>query len=110
MGICFSHHLHREASCVGLHLVLEAWEARGEDSSRAWINRVSTGMMLAWRRGNEQWAKGEEILSDSKDHKNELEVDRATLRLNLGCGMWDEKRCSDWSVACHSVMCGSFPR
>lgn len=80
MGICFSHHLHREASCVGLHLVLEAWEARGEDSTRAGINRVSTGMMLAWRRGNEQWAKGEEILSDSKDHKNELEVDRATLR------------------------------
>lgn len=67
---------------MGLHLVLEAWEARGEDSSRAGINRVSTGMMLAWRRGNEQWAKGEEILSDSKDHKNELEVDRATLRHN----------------------------
>lgn len=55
MCICFSHHLHRGASCEWLQLGLEVWKAV-VSSGGAEINRMSRGKMGAWGPGQELMA------------------------------------------------------
>lgn len=71
------------ASCVGLQLGLEAWEA-GAGSSE--INRVSTGMIWAWEWGAEvtEGQKGWDLMhSDpgiTKQNKNLIFLQHAGFR------------------------------
>lgn len=59
--ICFSHHLHRGASCERLQLGLEVWET-ASGSSGVEINRMSRGMdyvSSGIRRGSHSGTEGE---------------------------------------------------